>query len=223
MLKNDSGGKRQGTASSCACGRQERALSFNCLIFGPAHGALESVPLTTDCMTPPGCGQNERIFSSQGRIFRRALWLLAAALLLVPIRGLSAQPGDDSIDDVTGRYHFISADDTLALLEEEGKLKGYIDVYQGPDESDEILSYQIVEGLRKKDHVEFRTNKIHRKYFRFTGAVERGSGHEEGDPDYLRLIGTLEIVTIKGESGEEAVQRMRLVCKSFGKGEQAEQ
>jgi hypothetical protein len=174
-------------------------------------------------MTPRCSGHRERRFSFRARILWRAMSLLAAALMLVPDSGQKAQPRDDSIDDITGRYHFVSADDTLALLEEEGKLKGYVDVYQGEEESDEILSYQIVEGIRKKDHVEFRTNKIHRKYFRFTGTVERGTGHEEGDPDYLRLIGTVEIVTIKGDSGEEAVQRMRVVCKSFGKGERAEQ
>src|SRR5579863_9889707 len=78
------------------------------------------------------------------------LWLLL--LLLGPRRDLRAQKASDDIDDITGKYHFLTADDTLAILEEEGKLHGYIDVYQGEDESDAILSYPISTGERKNDH-----------------------------------------------------------------------
>jgi len=147
------------------------------------------------------------------------LLCLAAALIVFSGSGLSAQRDSDEIQDITGKYHFLSADDTLALLEEEGKVKGYIDIFQGEEESDAILSYDIVQGSRKNDRVEFRTNRIHRRYFRFAGKVERGAGHEEADPDYLRLVGDLEIVTIKGDSGEEAVQRMHMAFKSIGKSE----
>jgi hypothetical protein len=162
-------------------------------------------------------------FPGWGLPLRRMAWLLAAALLAISGPRLKAQRDEGPISDVTGKYHFISQDDTLGLLEEEGKLKGYVDVYQGEEESDEILSYEIVQGSRMKDRVEFRTNKIHRKYYRFSGTVERGTGHAEGDPDYLRLIGDLEIVTMKGDSSDEAVQRMRTILKSFGKGERGEE
>src|SRR5205809_1566992 len=144
--------------------------------------------------------------------------LIASCLVLSP--GLVAAPED--IADVTGKYHFLSADDTLAILEEEGKLKGYVDVYQGEEESDAVLSYPITLGWRKKDHVEFKTGRIHQKYYRFTGAAERGSGHEQADPDYLRLVGDLEIVTVRGDSGQEAVERRRVILKSMGKSEGAE-
>ncbi len=144
--------------------------------------------------------------------------LLALAVFSAGTPG--AHAGEDKIEDITGKYHFLTADDTLALLEEEGQLKGYIDVYQGEDESDAILSYTILQGSRKKDHVEFRTNEIHRKYYRFSGKVERGSGHEETDPDYLRLIGDLEIITVKGDKGDESVERMHVICKSLGKSEE---
>ena len=143
--------------------------------------------------------------------------LLAAC----PLHALKARPASDDIEDITGKYHFLSADDKLAILEEEGKLKGYIDVYQGEEESDVVLSYPIALGWRKKDHVEFKTGKIHQKYYRFTGAAERGSGHEQADPDYLRLVGDLEIVTVRG-GGQEAVERRRVVFKSMGKSEGAE-
>ena len=70
-----------------------------------------------------------------------------------------------------------------------------------------MLSYDIISGSRKKDHVEFRTNTIHRKYYRFTGKAERGSGRGADDPDYLRLIGDVETVTVKGDNGQESVAR----------------
>jgi len=135
---------------------------------------------------------------------------------------LRAQNDAEEIEDITGQYHFLTADDTLALLEEEGKLKGYVDVLQGEDESDAVLSYPISIGSRKKKNVEFKTAKIHQKYFRFTGTVERGSGHEEPDPDYLRLVGDLEIVTTKSESGGEVSQRMHVVFKSKGREKEGE-
>jgi hypothetical protein len=131
--------------------------------------------------------------------------------------------GAENIDDITGKYHFLSADDTLGLLEEEGKLKGYIEILQGEEESDAVLSYDIILGSRKKDHVEFKTNTIHRRYYRFSGKVERGSGRQADDPDYLRLIGDLENVTIKGDSGQESVERKHLILKSLGKAEGKEE
>ncbi len=122
-------------------------------------------------------------------------------------------------DDITAKYHFLSPEDTLAILDEEGRLKGYIEVTQPEDESDDILSYDILEGSRKKNHVEFRTNRIHGKSFHFSGTVERGKGHEEKDPDYLHLVGDLEIVTVNGDTGKEAVRTVRVFFKSIGKAE----
>ena len=143
--------------------------------------------------------------------------LLVLSFALYPPVLARAQGVVEEIQDITGKYEFLTADDTLALLEEEGKLKGYVDIFQGEDESDEVLSYPITLGWRKKNHVEFKTGKIHQRYYRFTGAVERGRGHEQSDPDYLRLVGNLEIVTVKGERGEELPQRLRVVFKSLGR------
>ena len=141
------------------------------------------------------------------------------ATLVVALWGRSSAQATENIDDITGKYHFLSADDALGLLEEEGKLKGYIEILQGEEESDAVLSYDIILGSRKKDHVEFKTNTIHRRYYRFSGKVERGAGHQPSDPDYLHLIGDLETVTIKGDSGQESVERKHLILKSFGKSE----
>jgi hypothetical protein len=137
--------------------------------------------------------------------------------------GHALAQGNENIDDITGKYHFLSADDTLGILEEEGKLKGYIEVLQGEEESDAVLSYDIASGSRKNDHVEFKTNTIHRKYYRFTGKVQRGSGQQPNDPDYLRLVGDLEMVTVKGDSGQESVERKHLILKSIGKAERNEE
>ncbi len=154
---------------------------------------------------------------------RKAGFAFSLCLTFLPLRALPPPENNDEIQDITGQYRFISADDTLALLEEEGKLHGYIDVYQNDEESDAVLSYVVVSGARKKDRVEFKTSKVHQKYYRFAGTVARGAGHEEKDPDYLRLVGDLEIVTPKPGSQEESVQRMHLIFKSLGKSEEEKQ
>src|SRR5204863_516100 len=69
------------------------------------------------------------------RILDRVLRILMVLLAACPLHALKARPASDDIEDITGKYHFLSADDKLAILEEEGKLKGYIDVYQGEEES----------------------------------------------------------------------------------------
>jgi hypothetical protein len=145
--------------------------------------------------------------------------LMAVMLSALPTR---AQNEGSPLDDITAKYHFLSADDTLAILDQEGRLKGYIEVTQPTDESDAILTYDIVEGSRQKSHVEFRTNKIHGKYYRFTGTAERGKGHEEKDLDYLHLAGSLDVVTVNSETGKESVLVMRLTFKSIGKAERAD-
>jgi hypothetical protein len=142
--------------------------------------------------------------------------------MCVPFRHpsrLMAQKGNEEIRDVSGEYRFLTADDTLGLLEEEGKIKGYIEVYQGEEESDTILSYPITIGTRQKNRVEFKTAKIHQKYYRFSGTVERGKGHEEANPDYLRLVGDLEIVTVKADNGQESTDRRRVIFQSKGRAE----
>ncbi|HEV2178256.1 MAG TPA: hypothetical protein VGW33_13810 [Terriglobia bacterium] len=151
---------------------------------------------------------------------RRTAWMLvvlAVPLPLVRQAQLKAQQGAGQIDDISGEYDFISPEDTLAVLDEDGKLKGYIDVIQGQDESDAVLTYDITIGTRQKDHVELKTSKIHEKYYRFSGTAARGSGKKESDPDYLRLVGDLETVTVNGSSGLESIARQHVVFKSKGK------
>lgn len=150
-------------------------------------------------------------------------FVFATILLVVPAATLAAKGPNQEIDDITGRYEFLGPHDTLAVLEDAGKLKGYIDVFQGEEESDDVLSYGITLGWRKGGRVEIKTATIHRKYYRFTGTVERGKGQKEDDPDYLRLVGEVETVTMKGDSGQEDTQKVQVVLKSLARSEEGEE
>ena len=158
-------------------------------------------------------------FSSKARLKSAIVFTIILATSAFSVHQVRAQDEEQPIDDISAKYHFLSADDTLAILEEEGKLKGYIEVTQPAEESDDILTYDIVDGSRQKNHVEFRTNRIHEKSYRFSGTVERGKGHEEKDSDYLRLTGDLQIVTFNSDTGKESVQGMRVTFRSIGKAE----
>jgi len=168
--------------------------------------------------------------ANRGGNSKQALCLLAmlvfcalgATLVAFPI-AYGAGQAAEKIDDVTGKYQFLSPDDTLGILEEEGRLKGYIEVVQSENESDDVLTYEFISGSRKNDLVEFKTKTIHRKYYRFSGKVERGSGRQPDDPDYMRLVGELETVTVKGDSGQESMERKHLILKCLGKSEQNEE
>ncbi len=137
--------------------------------------------------------------------------------------GLLGAQSDEMLPDISGMYQFLGPDDTLAILEEEENVNGYVDVVQGEDESDAILSYSIATGRRQKNQIEFTTRRIHQKYYRFRGKVERGQGGTENDPDYLRLVGALDIVTVKGETGEESAQQKQVVFKSLGREQEPEE
>ena len=145
--------------------------------------------------------------------------LIVGSILVAALSGHASPQGTPNMDDLTGDYHFLSPEDKLGILEEEGKLKGYVEVVQGAEESDDVLSYEIVAGLRKSDQVEFKTNIIHRRYYRFSGKVERGFGRQPEDPDYVHLVGDLETVTVKGDSGQESAVKKQMVLKCFGKAE----
>ena len=150
---------------------------------------------------------------------RHSAPLIIVPFLLGAVSLLPAQQGERSVEDATGKYHFLGPDDTLGILEEEGKIKGYVDVIPEEEESDDVLSYSITLGARQGNHIEFKTAKIHEKYYRFSGTVERGSGKREGDPDYARLVGDLVIVTVHADAGSESTESKHVVFKSMGKNE----
>ena len=153
----------------------------------------------------------------------RVWWVLLPLMFICAGGWLCAVERPAPIDDVTGNYHFLSPQDKLAILDEEGNLSGYLDVFQAEDESDALLSYPITDGSRQSERVEFKTGKIHQKYYRFAGVAQRGQGKKETDLDYLRLVGELEIVTVSGEQGTESVERRQVVFQWMGKGEDTPQ
>jgi len=144
------------------------------------------------------------------------LWVLTVTLSLIAVGGLRAQTSPGTIQDITGDYYFLGPNDTLALLQEEDMVKGYIDVLQGQSESDVVLSYPITIGSRKGDHVEFRTRRIHEMYYRFSGTVQHGTGHKKSDPDYLQLAGELQTFTRQQATDKEVIDRRQVVFKSKG-------
>jgi hypothetical protein len=150
---------------------------------------------------------------------RRLCVFLPVLILLVismAAKRAGAQKEQPKIDEINNEFHFLGPEDRLLIHEENGKIKGSVDVLPGEEESDAIFTYFITIGTREKDHVQFKTSKIHQKYYRFSGTVTRGSGSTDDKPDYLRLVGELQIITVNGMTGEESAERKQVVFKSLG-------
>jgi|SRR5690348_3822948 hypothetical protein len=151
----------------------------------------------------------------------RAAWAVVAFTALGALSScLKAQTAASQVSDVTGDYEFLEPYNTLAILQEDQMLKGYIDVLQGQLESDAILSYPITIGERNGDHIEFRTRKIHEMYYRFSGTVQRGKGKKKDDPDYLELVGELQSIKTNSVTDQETVERQPVILKFKGKSNQ---
>jgi len=169
--------------------------------------------------TPPG-QPGSMTFARPTRLKLAVL----AVLLTAPFAGARAAGQAAApaalAPDITGEYHFLAPEDTLAILEEEGKLKGYVDVAQPSDESDEVLSFPIALGTRQGNHVEFKTAKIHERYYRFSGTAATGKGRSPDDADFLRLEGDLDVVTVN--AGEEHVEHRHEIFKWKSKSESDE-
>lgn len=150
-------------------------------------------------------------------LMQKAAWVVVALTAAAALCNLKAQTAASQVSDITGDYEFLQPVNTLAILQEDQMVKGYIDVLQGQSESDAILSYPITIGERNGDHVEFRTRKIHEMYYRFSGTVQRGKGKKKDAPDYLELVGELQTITINSVTNQEAIDRQQAVFKSKGK------
>jgi hypothetical protein len=151
------------------------------------------------------------------KLRRKAVWVVVALSAFGAWGNLQAQSVAGQISDITGDYEFLQPYNTLAILQEDELLKGYIDVLQSQSESDAIISYPITIGERKGDHVEFRTRTIHAMYYRFSGTVQRGKGNKKDDPDYLELVGELQTVQHNSVTHEDKADRKQVVFKSRGK------
>jgi hypothetical protein len=153
-------------------------------------------------------------------LWLKAAWITVACATLVAWGNMKAQTTSNQVSDMTGDYEFLEPYNTLAILQEDQMVKGYIDVLQGESESDAVLSYPITIGERKGDHVEFRTRVIHAMYYRFSGTVQLGKGKKKGDPDYMELVGELQTIQENSVTNQEKVDRKQVVFKSKGNTEQ---
>lgn len=147
----------------------------------------------------------------------KAALVVAVVVVAAAWGTLKAQTTSSQIQDITGNYDFLKPYNTLAILQEDTMLKGYIDVYQGKSASSAILSYPITSGERKGNHVEFRTRTIHAMYYRFSGTVQRGKGKMKGEPDYLELVGELQTVETNSVTNKTKVIKRQVVFKSQGR------
>jgi hypothetical protein len=146
-----------------------------------------------------------------------AVWIVVALAALSAAGSLKAQSAAGPVSDITGDYEFLEPYNTLAILQEDQMVKGYIDVLQGESESDAILSYPLTIGERKGDHLDFRTQTIHAMYYRFSGTLQPGQGKKKGDPDYIELVGELQTIQHNSVTDQDKVDRQRVVFKSKGK------
>jgi hypothetical protein len=146
-----------------------------------------------------------------------AVWIVVALAGLSAAGSLKAQSAAGPVSDITGDYEFLQPYNTLAILQEDQMVKGYIDVLQGESESDAILSYPITIGERKGDHLDFRTRAIHEMYYRFSGTAQRGKGKNKGDPDYMELVGELQTIEHNSVTNQDKVEQQPVVFKSKGK------
>jgi hypothetical protein len=148
----------------------------------------------------------------------KSILVASCACILFATAAAAKEPlqAPEKIEEINKEFHFLGPDDTVLIHEEDGRLRGQINVFAGEDESDTILTYDIVIGERTGDHVVFKTAKVHEKYFRFSGAVQRGSGGKEEDPDYLRLVGDLQVINVNGMTGKESAETKHVVLKSLG-------
>jgi hypothetical protein len=151
------------------------------------------------------------------KLRRKAGWVVIAVAALAAAGSLKAQSAASTISDITADYEFLQPYNTLAILQEDQMVKGYIDVLQGQSESDAIISYPITIGERKGDHLDIRTRAIHEMYYRFSGTVQRGKGKNKGDPDYIELVGELQTIHHNSVTQQDKVDQQPVVFKSRGK------
>ncbi|HET7215657.1 MAG TPA: hypothetical protein VFL79_18855 [Terriglobia bacterium] len=147
----------------------------------------------------------------------KAVWVVIALVALSAAGSLKAQSEAGQISDITGDYEFLQPYNTLAILQEDQMVKGYIDVLQGESESDAVLSYPITIGERKGDHLDFRTQTIHAMNYRFSGTIQPGKGKSKDDPDFIELVGELQTIQHNSVTNQDKVDQQQVVFKSKGK------
>ncbi len=148
------------------------------------------------------------------RILAIAAGMVALAMILGPRPGLEAQTAKSRTVNITGYYGF-GLGNTLALLDQHGSLQGHVDVFVPLQKPTPVLSYNITAGSVNRNQLEFQTQEVDGKRYRFSGKVERGAGKEPDDYDYLELAGNLETITSKSSAGNRKIDRRHIVFKSL--------
>lgn len=116
--------------------------------------------------------------------------------------------------NITG-YYQLGFGNTLAILDEHGNLEGHYDVFQVQEVPKPVLTYNISTGSLVRNHMEFKTDEVYGKHYRFSGTVERGTGKDPGDYDYFQLAGNLVTVTRDSTTGKMKVEKHHIVFKSL--------
>ena len=119
------------------------------------------------------------------------------------------------IEDITGRYSFLEPDDLLGILDEDGELRGFIEVLQGKDESDDIFSYTITRGVREGNQINFKTDTIHGITYRFSGKVQIGKARNPTQRGFMLLVGTIQIEKNVSLAGKGKTEERRVVLESL--------
>lgn len=160
---------------------------------------------------------------SASSLQRAGTWGAVAVAILLGITfgqyaQLKAQTGKVTAADVTGYYQF-QASDTLAILDVHGKLQGHVDIFEPNDAPKPVLSYNITHGWIKGNRLEFTTQKVYGKRYRFSGAVERGAGKAPGDYDYFQLAGNLKTIVDNPATGKIKVDSCHAVFRLLAQDE----
>lgn len=140
--------------------------------------------------------------------------IVALAIVLGPHPRLEAQTAKSKAVNITGYYQF-GMGDTLAILENHGSLQGHVDVFIPQEKPKPVLSYNITSGSVNRNQLEFKTQEVYGKHYRFSGKVKRGVGKDPGDYDYLELAGNLETISTKPSAGKQKIAQRHIVFKSL--------
>ena len=119
------------------------------------------------------------------------------------------------IEDITGRYSFLKPDDLLGILDEDGELRGFIEILQEDDESDDIFSYTITRGVRKDNQINFKTDTIHGITYRFSGKVQISKKRNPTQRGFMLLVGTIQIEKNKFLDGKGITEERKVVLESL--------
>ena len=148
-------------------------------------------------------------------MMKKLSMFLLAGLVMVSAATFAHGQRNRELEDITGRYSFLKADDLLGILDEDGELRGFIEVFQEDEESAELFSYNISRGSREGDQVTFKTDTIHSTTYRFSGKVQVSRERKPNQRGYMLLVGILRVDTRVPATGEEKTEEKKVVLESL--------